>query len=96
MRQMGFVPVVPDSQASPIVATFHNPAHPAFSFDRLFEGMQRRGFIIFPGRLALANTFRIGCMGAVTEDDISEAMQAVAETMVEMGISQLGRLEATV
>jgi 2-aminoethylphosphonate-pyruvate transaminase len=93
MRQMGFVSVVPDVDASPIVATFHNPAHPDFSFDKLFDGMKRRGFIIFPGRLALANTFRIGCMGAVTEDDIAEAMQAVAETMAEMGVSQLGRLE---
>jgi len=95
MRQMGFATVVPDdAHASPIVATFHNPAHPAFSFDRLFEGMQRRGFIIFPGRLALANTFRIGCMGAVREDDIAEAMQAVAETMAEMGVSGFGRVEA--
>lgn len=90
MRQMGFVTVVPDSAASPIVATFHNPKHPRFSFDALFEGMQRRGFIIFPGRLALADTFRIGCMGAVTEQDMAEAMQAVAETMTEMGITDLG------
>jgi 2-aminoethylphosphonate-pyruvate transaminase len=93
MRQMGFVSVVPDVDASPIVATFHNPAHPNFNFEKLFDGMKRRGFIIFPGRLALANTFRIGCMGAVTEDDIAEAMQAVAETMVEMGVPQVGRPE---
>jgi 2-aminoethylphosphonate-pyruvate transaminase len=94
MRQMGFTTVVPDVDASPIVATFHNPAHPNFSFDQLFEGMKRRGFIIFPGRLALANTFRIGCMGAVREDDIAEAMQAVAETMAEMGVKEFGRVEA--
>jgi len=60
----------------------------------LFEGMKKRGFIIFPGRLALANTFRIGCMGNVTEDDIAEAMQAVSETLVEMGVTGLGRAEA--
>ena len=96
MRQMGFSTVVPDACASPIVATFHNPEHPAFSFPALFEGMKRRGFIIFPGRLALANTFRIGCMGNVTEDDIAEAMEAVAETMREMGILEVGRAEARV
>jgi 2-aminoethylphosphonate-pyruvate transaminase len=78
MRQMGFATVVPDAHASPIVAT-------------LLEGMKRRGFIIFPGRLALADTFRIGCMGDVTEDDITEAMAAVAEVMHEMGIPGLGR-----
>ena len=95
MRQMGFRTVVPDEHASPIVATFHNPDHPAFSFDALFQGMKRRGFVIFPGRLALANTFRIGCMGDVSAADMGRAMEAVAETMAEMGIHAMGR-EATV
>ncbi len=94
MRQMGFRTVVPDAAASPIVATFHNPDHPAFSFDALFAGMKRRGFVIFPGRLALADTFRIGCMGAVTPDDIGRAMAAVAETMAEMGVDVVGRSDA--
>jgi len=80
-----------DAAAAPIVATFHNPDDPAFSFDRLYEGMRRRGFVIFPGRLALADTFRIGCMGAVVEQDIAEAMAAVAEVMHEMGVSGVGR-----
>lgn len=93
MRQMGFTTVVPDEFASPIVATFHNPAHPDFSFQKLFEGMKRRGFIIFPGRLALADTFRIGCMGDLTEQDMSEAMVAIAETMGEMGIPGFGHTE---
>jgi 2-aminoethylphosphonate-pyruvate transaminase len=91
MRQMGFKAVVPDEHASPIVATFANPDHPSFSFAALAAGMKRRGFIIFPGRLALANTFRIGCMGAVDENDIAAAMGAVAETMTEMGVTGLGR-----
>jgi 2-aminoethylphosphonate-pyruvate transaminase len=94
MRQMGFTTVVPDEHASPIVATFHNPDHPNFSFEALFEGMKKRGFIIFPGRLALANTFRIGCMGNVTEDDMAEAMQGVSDALAEMGVTGLGRAEA--
>ena len=96
MRQMGFVTVVPDEYAAPIVATFRNPDHAAFSFQALFEGMKARGFIIFPGRLALADTFRIGCMGDVTEQDMAEAMNAVAETIQEMGITGLGRAQRIV
>ncbi len=95
MRQMGFQTVVPDAAASPIVATFHNPDHPAFRFDALFEGMKQRGFVIFPGRLALANTFRLGCMGAVTGEDIARAMTAVAQTMAEMGVTVVGRDEVS-
>ncbi len=41
MRQLGFRTVVPDAYAAPIVATFHNPEHPAFKFDALYEGMKR-------------------------------------------------------
>ncbi len=93
MRQMGFTTVVPDHFASPIVATFHNPNQANFSFEKLFQGMKRRGFIIFPGRLALADTFRIGCMGNVNESDMAEAMDAVSETMQEMGITALGHAE---
>jgi len=58
--------------------------------------MKARGFIIFPGRLALADTFRIGCMGDVTEQDMAEAMNAVAETIQEMGITGLGRAKRIV
>ena len=91
MRQMGFRTLVPDTSASPIVATFHNPDDPGFSFEALNKGMKARGFVIFPGRLALADTFRIGCMGTVTEHDIGEAMAAVAEVMAAMGLAGFGR-----
>ncbi len=91
MRQMGFATVVPDEHASPIVATFHEPDDPSFAFDALYQGMQRRGFVIFPGRLAIANTFRIACMGEVDEHDIADAMSALAETLSEMGLAGLGR-----
>jgi 2-aminoethylphosphonate-pyruvate transaminase len=94
MRQMGFVAVVPDAYASPIVATFREPDHPGFTFKALFEGMKRRGFVIFPGRLAMAGTFRIGCMGALTAADIGEAMEALADTMAAMGVTAFGRAEA--
>ena len=93
MRQMGFSTVVPDEFASPIVATFHNPNHPALNFKALLEGMKNRGVIILPGRHSLYNTFRIGCMGDVTEADMSEAMQAIADTLEEMGVTHLGRIE---
>ena len=49
---------------------------------RLVDGMKRRGVLNFSGR---ANMLRIGCMGDVTETDMSEAMQVIAVTLGEMG-----------
>lgn len=92
MRQMGFRTLLEDEVASPIVATFHEPLDPAYSFKALYEGMKRRGFIIFPGRLAAANTFRIACIGVVTEDDIGRALDALEATMREMGVAGMGRI----
>lgn len=91
MRQMGFRTLLEDSVASPIVATFHDPADPNYSFQKLYDGMRKRGFVIFPGRLAAANTFRIACIGIVTEIEIGRALDALAETMQEMGVSGMGR-----
>ncbi|SFK92862.1 2-aminoethylphosphonate--pyruvate transaminase [Falsiroseomonas stagni] len=92
MRQMGFRTLLEDEVASPIVTTFHEPLDPAYSFKALYEGMKRRGFIIFPGRLAAANTFRIACIGVVTEDDIGRALDALEATMREMGVAGMGRI----
>ena len=94
MRQMGFQTLLSDDVASPIVATFHDPEDPNYSFKKLYDGMKKRGFIIFPGRLAAANTFRIACIGIVTPDDIGRAMDALAETIAEMGVRNCGRAEA--
>ncbi|MGK7865009.1 2-aminoethylphosphonate--pyruvate transaminase [Falsiroseomonas sp. E2-1-a4] len=93
MRQMGFRTLLEDDVASPIVATFHDPPDPNYSFKKLYDGMKQRGFIIFPGRLAAANTFRIACIGVVTEHDIGRALDALADTLREMGVTQMGRTD---
>lgn len=93
MRQMGFQTLLPDNVASPIVATFHDPHDPNYSFQKLYDGMKARGFIIFPGRLAAANTFRIACIGEVDEHDIGRAMEALNEVVAEMGLKTFDRVD---
>jgi 2-aminoethylphosphonate-pyruvate transaminase len=87
LRQHGFATLLPDEYASPIIATFHDPADPAYSFAAFYEVMERRGFLIFPGRLTSAGTFRIGTMGDLTEGDITLVIEAVLESMAEIGVT---------
>lgn len=89
LRQQGAQTFLPDEFASPIIATFHDPAHPAYSFQWFYALMEERGFIIFPGRLTAANTFRIGCMGDIDEADINLVLEAIDECMAEMGVSDM-------
>ncbi|MEM8854060.1 MAG: 2-aminoethylphosphonate--pyruvate transaminase [Pseudomonadota bacterium] len=87
LRQRGFATFMPDAYASPIIATFHDPDDPNYAFDKFYEAMERRGFVIFPGRLTSAHTFRIGCMGDLTDSDISLIIDAVVASMEEIGVT---------
>ena len=87
LRQRGFQTFMPDEYASPIIATFHDPDDPNYDFATFYAAMERRGFVIFPGRLTSANTFRIGTMGDLTDGDISMVIDAVVESMAEIGVT---------
>jgi len=90
LRQQGIRLVIPDEVACPIIATFHRPSDPAFDFPRFFQALKAKGFWIFNGKLTAIPTFRIGCMGDVSEADMGGLVQAVAETLEEMGVRERG------
>lgn len=86
MRRLGLRPFLPADVQAPIIVTFHAPAHPAYSFKAFYEGVRARGFILYPGKLTQVETFRVGCIGALTEQDIAKVVDAVGATLREMGV----------
>lgn len=86
MRQKGFHTLIPDTVASPIVTTFRDPDDPAYDFKPFHDLMVQRGFMIFPGRLTSAGTFRIGCMGDIDEATMTSIAEAVDESMDRLGV----------
>lgn len=88
MRQRGFATLLPDEVAAPIIATFRDPADPAYEFPRFYAAMERRGFVIFPGRLTAAGTFRIGVMGDLVESDMTLILEAIDESLAEIGVTR--------
>ncbi len=87
MRRLGFVPLLPEEYQAPIIVTFRLPGDPAFLFEDFYDRLRRKGFVIYPGKLTVAPSFRIGCIGRVTAEDMRRAVAAVAETMQEMGVA---------
>jgi 2-aminoethylphosphonate-pyruvate transaminase len=71
---------------APIIVTFHAPAHPADDFKRFYEAAKARGFLLYPGKLTQVETFRVGCIGAIGPNEMRQAVNAVRETLAEMGI----------
>lgn len=86
MRRLGFETLIPDRLQAPVIVTFRVPADPAFRFERFYEALRRRGFVIYPGKLTKAETFRVGCIGAIGEAQMTALVEAVAEVMAEEGI----------
>ena len=86
MAALGFKPFLRPAVQAPIIVTFHAPAHPAYDFKRFYAGAKQRGFLLFPGKLTQLETFRVGCIGAIGRNEMREAVNAVADTLREMGI----------
>jgi 2-aminoethylphosphonate-pyruvate transaminase len=86
MRELGFETLLKDRWLSPIIVTFFNPAHPDFSFDRFYELMKDKGFIIYPGKLTVVDSFRVGCIGRMDEHVMRRVVKAAGESLREMGV----------
>ncbi|MFT3820137.1 MAG: 2-aminoethylphosphonate--pyruvate transaminase [Rubrivivax sp.] len=87
MARLGFKPLLKPEVQAPIIVTFHAPAHPAYDFKRFYEGAKARGFMLYPGKLTQVETFRVGCIGAIGRNEMRQAVDAVADTLREMGIA---------
>ncbi len=87
LAALGFKPLLRPEVQAPIIVTFHAPAHPAYDFKRFYEGAKGRGFMLYPGKLTQVETFRVGCIGAIGRNEMRQAVDAVADTLRDMGIA---------
>ena len=65
MQKLGFEPLLPADKQAPIIVTFHMPRDIRFVFDDFYDRLAARGYVIYPGKLTVAPSFRIGCIGQV-------------------------------
>ena len=90
MRAMGFRTLLPNELQAPIIVTFHMPTDPKFVFQRFYDGLKDRGYVIYPGKLTVADSFRMGCIGRLYPDHMKGALEAVREVLAEMRVSNGG------
>jgi 2-aminoethylphosphonate-pyruvate transaminase len=91
MRALGFEPLLPPALQAPIIVTFHMPRHPGFVFQRFYDALKERGYVIYPGKLTVADSFRIGCIGRLYPKDIQGALAAVRAALEDMGVSLIAK-----
>lgn len=86
MRALGFEEYLPRERQGCIITSFRYPNHPNFSFDRFYQLLNDRGFVIYPGKVSNADCFRIGSIGRIDERDVRNLLAAIQETLREMRV----------
>jgi 2-aminoethylphosphonate-pyruvate transaminase len=86
MQKLGFQPYLEAAVQSYIITSFHYPTDPRFTFPEFYQKLSDKGYLIYPGKISQANTFRIGSIGRIYKSDICGLLGAIQDTVQEMKI----------
>ena len=89
MKQLGFRPYLDPAVQSSIITSFYYPDTDSFAFDAFYRLLSDKGFIIYPGKISRANTFRIGSIGRIFPGDIDALVSAIDSVLKEMRIKMV-------
>ena len=87
MKSLGFKQLLSDNLQAPIIITFMQPENSNFNFDKFYNALSSKNFLIYPGKLTVADTFRIGCIGNLNENDMKDTIKAIKEVIKELNIN---------
>jgi 2-aminoethylphosphonate-pyruvate transaminase len=86
MRAMKFEEYLPEELQGYIITSFRYPTDPNFRFNDFYEHLNRKGFVIYPGKVSNAECFRIGNIGRIFESDMLSLLAAIEHTLREMNV----------
>jgi 2-aminoethylphosphonate-pyruvate transaminase len=86
MRDLGLTPWLPASRQGPVIVVAHAPADPAWNLQAFVDALKLRQILISNFYNTPLPTFRVGCIGAITPDDMAGAVRAMDHALREIGI----------
>ena len=86
MRLMGFKEYLEPEDQGYIITSFLYPDDTNFSFEKFYESLNQKDYVIYPGKVSDADCFRVGNIGRIFEADVKALLAAIAETITEMGV----------
>ena len=81
MEALGFRPYVKEALQGPIITTFLYPEGKRIDFHDMYAFLKSRGYVIYPGKLTEKETFRLGNIGEIHEDDVDRILAIFREYM---------------
>lgn len=79
LSEIGFKPYLDKSVQSPIITTFSYPKGYNFTFKEMYDFIKERGFVLYPGKVMEADTFRVGNIGEIYPEDIETLAEIMSE-----------------
>jgi len=86
MRRIGLAPCLDAAVQGPVVLNVHAPADPAWNLQRFVDALKRRGYLISNFHNTPEPSFRVGCIGAITPDDMRGFVAAADAVLAEIGV----------
>lgn len=93
MRAMGFQEYLRPEDRGYIITSFSYPSHANFIFERFYQLLHDKGYVIYPGKVSDADCFRIGTIGRIFPSDVRDLLAAIGETLVEMKVEMKIEIE---
>lgn len=87
MRKFGFKDFLEVNLQGYIITAFMYPNDEKFVFETFYSKLNERGYVIYPGKVAEANCFRIGNIGRIFSEDVKALLLAIKEIIQEMGFN---------
>ncbi|CAI1163984.1 2-aminoethylphosphonate--pyruvate transaminase [Serratia entomophila] len=85
LAEFGIRPLVPESYGAPVIVTFVLPfAADVLSAGTLSERLLAYQLAIYPSQVSEVNSFRIGFIGELTENDVDRLVVAIGEVVSEI------------
>jgi len=84
MCELGIETYIDDQWQSPIITTFLPPDNPRYDFTKIYNRLNDKGFVIYPGKLTDRVTFRLGTVGRLYKEDIDDLLQAFRDVFTEL------------
>lgn len=79
MKKFGIKTYIDEAVQSPVITTFLCPKEEGFSFEDMYAFVKERGYALYPGKVTDADTFRIGNIGEIYQEDMEKLGQIMEE-----------------
>lgn len=87
-QALGFRPYLDPAVQGSIITSFCYPEGATFTFDQMYHYIKDRGYVLYPGKVMEADTFRVGNIGEIYPEDILKLSAILADFLKETEAAQ--------